>query len=190
MYTKRQSSADDEDFKLFKLFCRGELERCDLSSFKAPIDSSNNTQKSAQISYLNIMADQQPPNIVEGATTGDVEDEIETTAKSAEDRKAAAAMSSLDSKPDEDSASTKNVDQAAIQKAMDRLTSGGKANGTTKKPDEKREPVKKPVVKVVPSDVALLVEELEMSKAQATEFLRAHEGDLSQSLKAYVMPVS
>lgn len=103
------------------------------------------------------MADQQPPNIVEGATTGDVEDEIETTAKSAEDRKTAAALSSLDSKPDEDSASTKNVDQAAIQKAMDRLTSGSKANGTVKKSDEKKETVKKPVVRVVASDVALLV---------------------------------
>lgn len=38
--------------------------------------------------------------------------------------------------------------------------------------------------------IALQVDELEMSKAQATDLLRAHEGDLSQSLKAYVMPLS
>ena len=38
------------------------------------------------------MAEPQPPNVVEGATTGDVEDEVQAKAKSAEDRKAAAAI--------------------------------------------------------------------------------------------------
>jgi hypothetical protein len=102
------------------------------------------------------MADPQPPGIVEGATTGDVEDEVQPTAKSAEDRKAAAALSSLDA-PQEESATTKDIDHAAIQKAMDRLAGTGKTSGTmTKKTEEKKE-VKKPAVKVAAADVTLLV---------------------------------
>ena len=48
------------------------------------------------------MAETQPPTIVEGATTGDVEDEIPQAAKSAEERKAAAALSSLDASREDD----------------------------------------------------------------------------------------
>ncbi len=73
------------------------------------------------------MADQQPPAVVEGATTGDVEDEIPVAAKSAEDRKAAAALSSLDGREDE-SKPTKDVDQEAVRKAMDRLAGTAASN--------------------------------------------------------------
>ncbi|ELQ40714.1 hypothetical protein OOU_Y34scaffold00370g8 [Pyricularia oryzae Y34] len=85
----------------------------------------------------------EPPAIVEGATTADVEDEVEQTAKSAEDRKAAAAMAALDAR-DEDTAN-KNVDQEAVSKAMSQL----KTDSNVKKDVKK-------AVKVDAADVALL----------------------------------
>lgn len=108
------------------------------------------------------MAEKQPPTIVEGATTGDVEDEI-PVAKSAEDRKAAAALSSLDAPRDDDSsaANVKNVDQEAVKKAMDRLAGiggvAGDANGKAKKGKEEEKKEAKKAVKVDQADVALLV---------------------------------
>ena len=100
------------------------------------------------------MADPQPPTVVEGATTGDVDDEIPVAAKSAEDRKAAAALSSLDAPRDDESKPAKDVDQEAVRKAMDRLAGTGAGN-IVKKGDEKKA-VKK-IVKVDPADVTLLV---------------------------------
>ncbi len=100
------------------------------------------------------MAEKQPPTIVEGATTGDVEDEV-PVAKSAEDRKAAAALSSLDSRGD-DSNIVKDVDQEAVRKAMVRLAGPAAINGTAAKKDGEKKVVKK-TVKVDPADVALLV---------------------------------
>jgi hypothetical protein len=102
------------------------------------------------------MAKAQPPTIVEGATTGDVEDEIPQAAKSAEERKAAAALSSLDASREDDSASTKNVDQEAVKKAMDRLAGNTAAAGEVKKKEDAKKEVRK-AVKVDQADVALLV---------------------------------
>lgn len=86
--------------------------------------------------------------MAEGATTGDVEDEIEFTAKSAEDRKAAAALSKLDTREDDEAAPAREVDEAAVSRAMDTL------GGSGMKQTEQKE-VKK--VKVDPADVALVV---------------------------------
>src|SRR5277367_1781540 len=102
------------------------------------------------------MAEAQPPTIVEGATTGDIEDEIPQAAKSAEDRKAAAALSSLDAPREDDSASTKDVDQEAVRKAMDRLAVTTAAAGEGKKKENEKKEVKK-AVKVDQADVALVV---------------------------------
>jgi hypothetical protein len=101
------------------------------------------------------MAENQPPTIVEGATTGDVEDEI-PVAKSAEDRKAAAALSTMDTPRDDESAGVKDIDQEAVRKAMDRLAGTATSNGTMTKKEEEKKTVKK-VVKVDQADVALLV---------------------------------
>lgn len=102
------------------------------------------------------MAEAQPPTIVEGATTGDIEDEV-PVAKSAEDRKAQAALSSLDAPRDDDVSTTKDIDQDAVRKAMDRLAGKGATNGVlAKKEDETKVAVKKNV-KVDQADVALLV---------------------------------
>lgn len=102
------------------------------------------------------MADAQPPNVVEGATTGDIDDEVPIAAKSADDRKAAAALSSLDAPRDDDASATKDVDREAVRKAMDRLAGSGTANGSTTKKGEDQQAPKK-IVKVDQADVALLV---------------------------------
>jgi hypothetical protein len=88
------------------------------------------------------MAEKQPPTIVEAA-------------KSAEDRKAQAALSSLDA-PRDDESSSKDVDQEAVRKAMDRLAGTGSANGTVAKKEDEKKVVKKNI-KVDPADVTLLV---------------------------------
>lgn len=90
--------------------------------------------------------EKQPPGIVEGATTGDVEDELQDDkAKSAEDRKAAAALSKLDAR-DDDVAGAAAVDSEGLSKAMNKLNVGK----TAAKADVKK-------VKVDAADVALLV---------------------------------
>lgn len=90
--------------------------------------------------------DKQPPGVVEGATTGDVEDELQDDkAKSAEDRKAAAALSKLDARDDDVSGSA-SVDQEGLSQAMNKLSVAKAADKTD---------VKK--VKVDAADVALLV---------------------------------
>ncbi|KAJ8070573.1 hypothetical protein OCU04_000947 [Sclerotinia nivalis] len=133
------------------------------------------------------MSESQPPTVVEGATTGDVDDEIPQVAKSAEDRKAAAALSSLDAPREDDSPATKEIDQEAVRKAMDRLA--GATNGTVAKKGDEKKIVKK-TVKVEAADVNLLVEELELTKIKATDLLKAHDGDAAKALKAYITPVA
>lgn len=92
------------------------------------------------------MAEPQPPNVVEGATAGDIEDEVQTQAKSAEDRKAAAAMSRLDA--NDDDSNSAQVDQDAVNQAMKSL--GGSSGAGAAKTEAKK-------VKIDAADVALLV---------------------------------
>ncbi|KAI1123226.1 hypothetical protein F5Y10DRAFT_56810 [Nemania abortiva] len=119
------------------------------------------------------MAEPQPRNVKEGATAGDVEEEV-TKAKSAEDRKAAAALASMDAGGDD--AKAAEVDAAAVSKAMKNLGTAASA------------PVKKEVkkVKVDAADVALIVDELDLTKAKATELLKAHDGDAVSAMKAFI----
>ncbi|KAL6863159.1 hypothetical protein ACO1O0_003403 [Amphichorda felina] len=126
------------------------------------------------------MADKQPPTVVEGATTGDVEDEIPSAAaKSAEDRKAASALASLDAGNDSSSSAAKaNIDQDAVNKAMKNLP-GASATKQAPAPARKN-------VKVDAADVALLVDQLDMTKPKATELLKAHDGDAVRAMRAYV----
>jgi len=118
--------------------------------------------------------DRQPADLVEGAT-GDVEDEVQPTAKSAEDRKAAAALSKLDDRRADDESSAREVDQEAVKNAMSALGGGGDKKDTK-------------VVKVDAADVKLLVDELELPKAKATELLKTHDGDAVKAMKAYLQP--
>ncbi|KAJ9661373.1 hypothetical protein H2201_006565 [Coniosporium apollinis] len=145
----------------------------------------------------------QPPTIHEGAS-----DPAPPEKTSAEDRKAAAALSSLDARGEDDDAPAgkKEVDTEALGKAMRGLD--------VKEDGGKKEEVKRKVVKVDQGDVALLVglkthrwrgwkegkgmgkengltgcgqvEQLELSKAKATELLKAHEGDAVKAMCAFV----
>jgi hypothetical protein len=141
--------------------------------------------------------------MAEDAPQVDIEDET-PAAKSAEDRKAAAALSKLDRVRDDDSGPAREVDQEAVSRAMNSL------DGAAAKKLE----VKK--VKVDAADVALLVsrgsrlgsgieegkepvlivnvprsqvEELELSKAKATDLLKAHDGDAVKAMRAFNVPV-
>lgn len=103
------------------------------------------------------MAEPQPPQIREGA---DVDDETPAVPASAEDRKAAAALSSLNARGEDDESTSKktNLDQEALGKAMSRLELASKGKESDKgKSKEGEVEKKKPVVKVDQADVGLLV---------------------------------
>ncbi|KAF2021968.1 hypothetical protein BU24DRAFT_33664 [Aaosphaeria arxii CBS 175.79] len=111
----------------------------------------------------------QPSAIQEG-----VSDPHAPTA-TAEDRKAAEALSSLDA-VDADDGSKKDIDSKALGEAMKNLSI-----------DEKSAPAeKKKTVKVDAADVSLLVLELEVSKPRATELLRLHDGNAVKAMSAFV----
>ena len=102
------------------------------------------------------MAEPQPPTITEGA------DPPDALPANAEDRKAAAAMSSLDVKTDEEPThAKKEVDQKALAEAMKYLNVGQEGGVGKKKEKEggekKAVEAPKPLVKVDAGDVALLV---------------------------------
>lgn len=112
----------------------------------------------------------------------------------AEGRKAAAAMSSLETRGEEegDSKPNKQNDPDALSKAISRLeladragkvAAGGKSEKLAKEKEEKEKRAK---IKVDHADVGLLVEELDLSKIKATELLRAHEGDAVRAMRAFV----
>ncbi|KAL2827414.1 hypothetical protein BDW59DRAFT_160378 [Aspergillus cavernicola] len=129
---------------------------------------------------------------------------------SVEDRKAAAALSSLHSTeittdPNTtaaaDSKPRSSADQEALGKAMSRLeiAAGQKGKGAVKSSAGKKDgegDVKKRsgagavVVKVSAEDVGLLVNELDLSKGKATELLKANEGDVKKALVAFIRPGS
>ncbi|KAF4589392.1 hypothetical protein GQ602_003281 [Ophiocordyceps camponoti-floridani] len=138
------------------------------------------------------MPDERPPTSSRGDCSPgagpDADEEAPAAAaKSAEDRKAASALASLDANHDDDAAnaSAKNLDRDAVDKAIKRL--GGAAAAapgaktTTAAPSTKN-------VKVDAADVALLVEELELPRQKATELLKAHDGDVVAAIRAFVQP--
>ncbi|RKF79781.1 hypothetical protein GcC1_043001 [Golovinomyces cichoracearum] len=121
-------------------------------------------------------------------------------AKSAEDRKAAAALSSIDDKSREEigtSSSRHDIDHEAVRKAMERLSgvgsraASGTEKGTTSRKGETNSnnaDVSNPVksTKVNAADVALIVEELELSKVKATQLLKSFGGDIKKTLRTYI----
>ncbi|RTE79937.1 hypothetical protein BHE90_005544 [Fusarium euwallaceae] len=99
------------------------------------------------------------------------------TAKSAEDRKAASALENLDAA--ETPSTAQNVDADAVNKAMKTLGGAKSSSSSAATASHKN-------VKVDPADVALLVEELELSKVKATELLKSNEGDAVKAMRAFV----
>ena len=129
------------------------------------------------------MAEPQPPAVQEGtakphAPTG-----------TADDRKAAAALSTLDAQ--DDGGVTKEVDGKALDKAVKGLSI------EDTKADEKKN------VKIELADINLLVcasmeqvllmtddaqiKELDLSKQKATDLLKAYDGSAVMAMTAYVM---
>ena len=135
--------------------------------------------------------DKQPSSLTAGATpAGDIEEEIPAQ-KSAEDRKAASALASLDaggpsSSPSSSAsaaAAAAAVDSEAVSKAMKNL--GASSAAAAEKSKQSKAPAGKSV-KVDQADVALLVDELEVSKVRATEMLRSCEGDAVKAMREFV----
>ncbi|KAJ5095982.1 hypothetical protein NUU61_005338 [Penicillium alfredii] len=113
----------------------------------------------------------------------------------AEDRKAAAALSSLNTTELGTDASAKpppSADQEALGKAMSRLEiATGHDTGRKQAADAQNkdaEVVKEKAVKVAAADVTLLVDQLDMNKNKATELLKAHDGDATKAMRAFVTP--
>lgn len=125
----------------------------------------------------------QPDNITEGA------DAPESLPANAEDRKAHKAMSSLDARGEDVEAPAvgkKEVDVKALTDAM-KMLEAGSATSQSKKPQEsKTEEPKKPLIKVDQADVALLVEQLDVTKVKATEMLRACGADAGEAIRTWV----
>lgn len=135
------------------------------------------------------MAEPQPSSVHEGM---DREDPAPLPT-SAEDRKAAAAMSSLERRgaDDDDAAAkpNKEIDQEALGKAISRLELADKSGTVAageQKTKEKEEVEKRAKIKVDQADVTLLVEELDLSKGKATELLKANEGDAVKAMRGFV----
>ena len=135
------------------------------------------------------MAEPQPSTVQEG-----MDPDGPPAPTDAEGRKAAAAMSSLETRGEEDGDTkpNKQIDQEALGKAISRLELADKAGkvaaGTKneKLTKEKEEKEKRAKVKVDQVDVALLVDELDLSKGKATELLKTHEGDAVKAMRAFV----
>ena len=117
------------------------------------------------------MAEPQPSNVHEGM---DPEDATHPAPTNAEDRKAAAALSSLDTRGEDDDAGKKlkKEDQDALGKAISRLEAGtgkGPEGSQVKKDQEKKEEEVKKKVKVDQKDVTLLVSHLSRRFCQEIE---------------------
>ncbi|EGX54097.1 hypothetical protein TWF173_004446 [Orbilia oligospora] len=116
--------------------------------------------------------------------TPDTED-VPQKPTNAEDAKTLKALSNLDTHSSLDDSSTPN---ASSNNATAEALAAGLSSlsvGTGKTADAG---VKKVVVKVAAEDVAVIVEEMEVSKVKATELLRANGADLKQTLKAMISP--
>ena len=133
------------------------------------------------------MAEPQPATVQEG-----MDPEGPPAPTNAEDRKAAAAMSSLETRGgEEETKPNKQIDQEALSKAISRLELADKVGkvaagekGRSEKDREERE--KRAKIKVDQADVSLLVEELDLNKIKATDLLKAHEGDAVKAMRAFV----
>ncbi|KAF2157071.1 hypothetical protein K461DRAFT_273190 [Myriangium duriaei CBS 260.36] len=134
------------------------------------------------------MAEPQPSTVREGDTTSSVPG-------GADSRAAAAALSSLDDQSATTGAGKRDLDTAALGDAVARLEvssdekakSGAAAAGTsTKSADKNKAADEAKKIKIEAADVALVVEQCELSKPRATELLRTYDGNLGRALRGWV----
>ncbi|KAF3938783.1 hypothetical protein ABW19_dt0202224 [Dactylella cylindrospora] len=105
----------------------------------------------------------------------------------AEDAKTLKALSALDaghSSLDDNSSSSASANTNV--EALGKATAGLSSLSAGKPADAAG--AKKVTVKVAAEDVALIVEEMEISKVKATELLRANGADLNKTLRAMILP--
>ncbi|KGO71719.1 hypothetical protein PITC_027320 [Penicillium italicum] len=129
------------------------------------------------------------------SATADPETAQKPLSSNAEDRKAAAALSSLNSNEISTEVASAGApltaSQEALGRAMSRLEIAAGHDSGNRKPAEgpkTDEVARKKAVKVAPSDVTLLVEQLDLNKIKATELLKAHDGDVIKAMKAFIAP--
>ncbi|KAL7821868.1 hypothetical protein V8C26DRAFT_391210 [Trichoderma gracile] len=127
-------------------------------------------------------------------SSADASDPPPSQSGTAEDRKAASALSNLDAPSSVGEASSSastpaNVDHEAVSKAVSSLGDSSKTSSSSSKTAAAgaaggAAAAAKKTVKVDAADVALLVDQLEVNKAKATELLKAHDGDAVAALRA------
>ncbi|KAL6887630.1 hypothetical protein HDV57DRAFT_489282 [Trichoderma longibrachiatum] len=122
------------------------------------------------------------------SASADASDPPPSQTGTAEDRKAASALSNLDAPPSSSTSGTPaNIDHEAVSKAVSSLgdsSSKTSSSKTTTTAAGGAAAAAKKSVKVDAADVALLVDQLEVNKAKATELLKAHDGDAVAALRA------
>ncbi|OQD70579.1 hypothetical protein PENDEC_c022G03831 [Penicillium decumbens] len=112
----------------------------------------------------------------------------------AEDRKAAAALDSLHTNEIAADAAPKapsSAEQEALGRAMSRLeiaAGKGSVKKDTAETQKKEAEVKIKAVKIAAGDVAFLADQLDLHKNKATDLLKAHEGDVTLAMKAFIAP--
>ncbi|KAL7808534.1 hypothetical protein V8C44DRAFT_359690 [Trichoderma aethiopicum] len=123
------------------------------------------------------------------SASADASDPPPSQTGTAEDRKAASALSNLDAPPSSSTSATPtNIDHEAVSKAVSSLGDSSSSSKTSSKATGTAAggaaAAAKKSVKVDAADVALLVDQLEVNKAKATELLKAHDGDAVAALRA------
>ncbi|KAJ6104563.1 hypothetical protein N7523_010883 [Penicillium sp. IBT 18751x] len=128
------------------------------------------------------------------SASGDPDSVEQSHPANAEDRKAAAALDSLHTNElaaDGPAKGPSSAEQEALGKAMSRLEiAAGKGSAKTNNTEtqKKEAEVKRKAVKISASDVIFLAEQLDLHKNKATDLLKAHEGNVTLALKAFITP--
>merc|ERR1712072_1394698 len=95
-------------------------------------------------------------------------------------------MSSLDAKPDENAEPKKELDMKAINDAMKNLETIARKQAQEAMKRRQEEDARRKAAKVDQADVALLAEQLDMSKPKATDFLKSHEANAVKAMTTWV----
>ncbi|KOS23413.1 hypothetical protein ESCO_006667 [Escovopsis weberi] len=105
------------------------------------------------------------------------DDSPAAAAKSVEDRKAASALANLDASADDSAAAPSAAASAAAAAAA--------AAGSSSSASKQAKPAPKKNIKLDPEDVALVVDQLELSKPRAIELLKQHDGSAVAVLRMF-----
>lgn len=111
------------------------------------------------------------------AAHADADDEP-VPAQSAEERKAASALAQLDQAGEEAEGAGRAGDAAAASEAVRSLQGAPGAPA----------PAAAKSLRLDPALVALVADQLEMPRPRASDWLRAHDGDVVAALRAFVQP--